>query len=337
MCVTSSLPGLNSARLLRLMQEAIRGCDLNLEGLTVLTEAATGAYIVTPLIAALAGASRVFAVTKDSRFGSAETVTESTMQLASCYGVQDRMDVLRGLERDVIESADIVTNSGHVRPIDQQVISWMKPSAVVPLMYEDWELRNSDVDLQACRRHGIHVAGTNERHPQVGVFEFLGDMAVKLILDAGMPIVGSRIFLLCDNAFRPFLDKRLRGAGACLMPSLKPSGPIQYLDVVLVASTPSAESALSLDDVKYLATRLPGAVVIQFYGNLDRQLLAANQVPVWPEREPETGHMGVLPSAIGPEPIVCLQSGGLKVGEILSRERQGKIVSCADIAQPRLV
>jgi hypothetical protein len=109
------------------------------------------------------------------------------------------------------------------------------------------------------------------------------------------------------------------------------------LDVVLVVTTPSAESALSLDDVQYLATRLPGAVVIQFYGNLDRQLLAANQVPIWPEREPETGHMGVLPSAIGPEPIVRLQSGGLKVGEILSRERQGKIVSCADIAQPRLV
>jgi hypothetical protein len=29
--------------------------------------------------------------------------------------------------------------------------------------------------------------------------------------------------------------------------------------------------------------------------------------------------MAVLPSAIGPEPIVRLQAGGLKVGEILAR------------------
>ncbi len=29
--------------------------------------------------------------------------------------------------------------------------------------------------------------------------------------------------------------------------------------------------------------------------------------------------MGVLPSAVGPEPIVRLQSGGLKVGEVLAR------------------
>jgi hypothetical protein len=29
--------------------------------------------------------------------------------------------------------------------------------------------------------------------------------------------------------------------------------------------------------------------------------------------------MGVLPSAVGPEPIVRLQSGGLKVGQVLAR------------------
>jgi hypothetical protein len=29
--------------------------------------------------------------------------------------------------------------------------------------------------------------------------------------------------------------------------------------------------------------------------------------------------MGILPSAVGPEPIVRLQAGGLKVGEVLHR------------------
>jgi len=42
-------------------------------------------------------------------------------------------------------------------------------------------------------------------------------------------------------------------------------------------------------------------------------------VPVWPPDEPAKGHMAVLPSAIGPEPIVRLQAGGLKVGEVLAR------------------
>jgi len=50
-------------------------------------------------------------------------------------------------------------------------------------MYENWEFRSSDLDLEASRVHGIRVGGTNERHPTVGVFEYLGIMAVKLLLE----------------------------------------------------------------------------------------------------------------------------------------------------------
>ena len=51
----------------------VKALQLNLKGKTVLTEAATGAYIVTPLIAALAGA-RVFAFSKTTRYGTVEDV-----------------------------------------------------------------------------------------------------------------------------------------------------------------------------------------------------------------------------------------------------------------------
>jgi len=45
-------------------------------------------------------------------------------------------------------------------------------------------------------------------------------------------------------------------------------------------------------------------------------------VAVWPLSPPKPGHMGILPSAVGPEPIVRLQVAGLKVGESLSRARR---------------
>ena len=50
-------------------------------------------------------------------------------------------------------------------------------------------------------------------------------------------------------------------------------------------------------------------------GGLAFEFAAA--VPVWPEAPPAPGHMAILPSAVGPEPIVRLQAGGLKVGEVL--------------------
>jgi hypothetical protein len=45
-------------------------------------------------------------------------------------------------------------------------------------------------------------------------------------------------------------------------------------------------------------------------GDIDRAALAAQRLQVWPERAPGVGHMGVLPSAVGPDAIVRLQSGG---------------------------
>ena len=86
----------------------------------------------------------------------------------------------------------MVTNSGHVRPIDRRMVGWMKPGSVVPLMYERWELRPGEVDLDACRERGVRVAGTNERHPNVDVFSYLGVQAVKLLVDAGVAVYRSR-------------------------------------------------------------------------------------------------------------------------------------------------
>ena len=54
----------------RLMEEAIEKFHLNLTGFSVLTEAASGNYVFTPLICALAGAKEVIAFTKDSVYAS---------------------------------------------------------------------------------------------------------------------------------------------------------------------------------------------------------------------------------------------------------------------------
>src|SRR5205814_10594269 len=86
-------------------------------------------------------------------------------------------------------------------------------------------------------------------------------------------------------------------------------------DAVLVALQPRADAVLSAVDARLIASRWPGAVVAQFWGDIDRASLASAGVAVWPERAPATGHMGVLPSAPGAEPVVRLQAGGLRAGE----------------------
>lgn len=328
-------PGLHPRRLARLMCDAIERCQLDLSGSVILTEAASGAYVVTPVLAAMAKAEYVYALTRSTPYGTVEQVTAQTLELAALVGVQDRIEVITQKSQDVVAQADIITNSGHLRPIDAEMIGWMKPTALVSLMYEAWELRPDDVDLPACRRRGILVAGTDERHPAVDVFSFLGVMAAKLLMDAGVAVYAGRVLLLCDNQFGPFIERGLQRAGANVdtLESLSAAAGARTYDAMLVALRPRPEPVLSAADAVTIANRWPGAVVAQFWGDIDRAALAAVDAPVWPPEASPPGHMGILPSDVGPEPVVRLQAGGFKAAEVLSHHRNRLDQQCLQFVQ----
>jgi hypothetical protein len=145
---------------------------IDLDGAVVVTEAATGAYAITPVIAAMAGARQVYGFTRSTRFGSVAEVVRQTRALAAEAGVLDRIEVRTDRPLSVIDQADVLTNSGHVRPIDRELIGRMRPTAVIPLMFESWEIQAGrfDLALDEAVERGIRVAGTNERHPLVDVF-----------------------------------------------------------------------------------------------------------------------------------------------------------------------
>ncbi len=166
------------------MQEAIDRCELDLAGgRTVLATAADGAYVVTPVLAAMGGAD-VYALAATTAYATTDELIRHTTELAKLAGVSDKITFSVDKASVPLGAVDIVTNSGQVRPIDAAMIAQLKPGCVIPLMYESWEYRPSDLDLAACRQHGVVVAGTNEQHPDVDVFSYLGQLAVKQLHEA---------------------------------------------------------------------------------------------------------------------------------------------------------
>lgn len=121
--------------------------------------------------------------------------------------------------------------------------------------------------------------------------------------------------------FGPFIADYLRRGGAEVVTTrlLTQAALGKRCDAVILALRPGADAVLTDAGARLLAQAAPAAVLLQFWGDADREALAAARVPVWPPDAPRPGHMGVLPSDIGPEPVVRLQAGGLKVGELLAR------------------
>src|SRR6478672_1970860 len=104
--------------------------------MAVYTEAASGAYLFAPILAAMAGARRVYALTADSSYGPGAEIDAMTLSAARRVGVSERLHITLKKAVEHVADSDIITNSGFVRPIDRTMISWMKPTAVVPLMWE---------------------------------------------------------------------------------------------------------------------------------------------------------------------------------------------------------
>lgn len=298
----------------------IDALGLDLRGLHVVTEAATGDYACTAVIAAMAGA-RVTAFARDTcQHGTAGDARAQTLGLARLAGVRDRITMVDPVTPAHLVDCDILTNSGHLRPITAEAIVALPRRAVIALMFEGWEFRGDDLDLTAARARGIRVAAVNERHRDVGVFPFLGPLCLRLLQDAGFHAPGSRVAVVCDNPFAPFLCEGLAMAAAEveLAPSIAALRPNSW-DAVVIALNPATNPALGAADLAALKAAAPRAVLAQFWGDLDREAAHATGFRVAPRQAPTPGHMGILLNALGHEPIVRLQTGGLRAAELIFR------------------
>lgn len=319
------------------IRERINITRLNLSGLKILTEAATGAYCVTPVIAAMAGAKEVIAYTKDSRFGNIRDVFEQTHQLINAVDSALPIRIISTISTEEYGKADIITNSGHLRPITREYIMAMKPTAVIPLMYENWEFRKGDVDLDACREKGIKVAGTNEHHRLLDVFSFLGPLVVKALHNIFIPVIDSKIVIVSNNAFGLPIAKHLSrnmanvfcvgpkevflGSDAVLCGDLKEADIPSNIDACVIATTPMVSNTKTYrrtDLTEFIVNICPTACV-HVWGDIDYELLKKSDIFLVPAEPVKEGHQGLMMSDVGPEPIIRLQTGGLKVGEVLVR------------------
>jgi hypothetical protein len=332
--VAEAICQMNIKRIEKLIGNAIATYNLDLSGLTVFTEAASGNYVVTPLIAALAGSDQVFAITRNSKHGTAADVQNFTLELAQRWGVGDRVEVVFDKIPSMLSQVDIVTNLGFVRPIDKKMIAHLKPTAVLPLMWETWEFREADLDLAECRRVGIMVLGTNEREAGLDLFTYVGYLAVKLAFELEIEIYRSKVVVVGSGPF----------GESCVKAFDKLEADIGYIDLSADNSlgTESAKSTLRDADlvvlvehhspvcligsegqitVDELLALSPHLSIIHIAGHINRREIDNAAIPCVPQKSAAPGYMSVATDYLGPKPVIALHTAGLKVGEAMARAR----------------
>ena len=332
--VVEAVCQMNIKRIEKLIGDAIDTYDLDLSELTVFTEAASGNYVVTPLIAALAGSDRVFAITRDSGYGTAVDIRDFTLELAKRWGVGDRIEVVSNKIPTMLSQVDIVTNLGFVRPIDKNIITHLKPTAVLPLMWETWEFREADLDLSECRRKGIMVLGTNEREVGLDLFNYVGYLAVKLTFELEIEIYRSKVVVVGSGLFGEScvetfdkLEAKLKYINLSAGDSLDTESAKSALcnaDIVILVEHHSpacligSEGQIAVDELLALS---PHVSIVHIAGNINREEIDNAAIPCLPQKSAAPGYMSVTTDYLGPKPVIALHTAGLKVGEAMARTR----------------
>jgi len=328
--------GPSQDRLVALIEEAVGDLDLDMTGLRVATEAASGAFAAAPLIAARAGAD-VVAVGRDSQYGKLPDIEERIRRLAGRLDTQGTLACTGDRLDQRLIGADVVTNSGFLRPLDAALLSHVGAQTVVTYMCEAWEARPGDVDFDYCRGARIPVYFSDEEGWGMGVFSMCGTLAVRLCLEAGCEVAGNRIAVLSSDRFGPVIAERLSACGAhaglFLEPEYEGLGE-QAWDAVVVAEYGAAETVVGGSvAVETLRQALaPGGTIVQFAGANDVDALDAAGVPVYPPERLPPRRMARTLAYLGPLPVVRLCAMGLKVGwAACEGKRRG--LSCEELDQ----
>jgi len=329
------------ARRQELVKKSVAKFALNLEGLTVFTEAASGNYLYIPIIAALAGAEHVYAVTTDSKQGKKEDVERDTISEARNLGVDNRITVLFEKDRDSLSKSDIITNSGFVRPITREMVSWLKPTAVIPLMYETWELREQDVDLSACQEREILVLGTNEHHPLLNLFAVNGFLICKLLFDAGLDVYKDNLLLIAsgptgDSIASFFMKNNVSFRRVTFndnVPDNQKASAIsqeealyniaEYDDIIVFELQHNVDilSRTGFIPVELLQEKNCHVQIIHISGSVNKDDILKAGLALYPEDIRPFGYQTVSADYLGPKTVLELNTAGLKVGEVMARCR----------------
>lgn len=314
---------------IKIVKKTIADLKLDLSGCKVLTEIGTNAYFFTPFIAAMAGAEKVYIKTNLQTFNS-ELVTYYT-ELTNELSINSVFHFCsEELSPEIIGDSDIITNLGHIRPFNRELISKMKRNrAVIPLMYDRWEFRESDIDTLACKEYGIRVAGTWEMHPDIQVFLSCGQLALKMVFEAGMEVFANSIIIWSDDDFGEIIRDAFLANGAknVILTTDRDvlKEKMQEADFLFICDYSEERPIISEGGLLNDVLKGSGLNVIHLFGNICPNISNELKIKLFPKKIGHPKRMTFTLAHLGLLPIIRLNASGLKVAEYVLKNEENSL------------
>lgn len=320
----------------KIISNTVENLKLDLSGLTILTEVGTRLFNYIPIIAQIAGARKVYAFAKDSSYGTAEEAINACKEKLSYYHLGGEVIEFASniLPVHFISKAQIITNSGNLRPLDKNKLKIATSETVIPLMYEKWELRESDLDVQFCKEGNIKIAGTWENYPGLEIFNYCKNLIIKLAFEAGFEVKSNKIIVWSNDDFGDLaiegftqLDAKeviMVNKASDLYENLEDTDFIFFCDYKSEEKLFASQNAII--DTEKIKEINPGVSIIHLCGDIDNEHLKKEGINVFPDKKGYSVRMTYTLAHLGVSPTLKLLAAGLKVGECLLKGNSSELV-----------
>lgn len=318
---------LHLERSLLLADSVIKKLNLNLTGLNVLTECGSGIFAISPAIAALAGASKVYAWTRDSQYGTGQDNARQCAQFLNSFGIEEgRVEfAINTRPAEHISQADIITNLGFVRPLNREFLSHAKEGAALPIMCEAWEFRHEDIDLELCKKKNIKIAGTWENHPDLLIFDGCGYLAAKLCFEAGFEIYQNKICIWSDDDFGIVIRKAIEKFSPEKVTLTTNPDDLKGCDILIIADYLGHDLIVG-ENALIPEENLINVGVVHLCGALNIEFCHQKNIKTYPNQPGHYHRMTRTLAHLGIKPMIDLHTAGLKVGELLIKNQTSELV-----------
>ena len=312
--------------------------NLNLKGLTIFTELGSNDYLYTSIIAALGGANKVYAIARDSKYGSVEELTKKHHEICKDWKVPNIIEIVKEKAKDFLSDSDIITNSGFVRPLNRETIDMLKQKAVIPLMWETWEHRTEELDLDYAFKKGLLVAGTNEYF----LYTNNGFLVTKLLFECGKGVYKDNILVISSgrigrsisdffastkvNHSRIVFDKNYsEKEKKYLIAEENIIHKLSEYDAIVVAEhyhNIDIISKVGIIKTAHLGKLNPRVQIIHICGSINNEDIQEEGIKIYPEKPAGYGYMTISAAHLDSHAVLELNTAGLRVGEIMAKLRK---------------
>lgn len=334
---------LENTRLIKLIRQSIKNYKLDLSGYSILLPVLSKEPMLIPLIASLAGAREIYAISKDLTLVKEITSYKNELNLESSFYFieKETPQILKGL--DIVIKGDIAPI------IDDTVAASFKKQCIISLFPKNLDFAKANgINLEACAKNKIPVVSLDPGDPSLSLFKHISSLVIKKLNGCDIDIFKSKILLVGSGNLLENILVTLKSAGCQVFAVYTDksetreyvSKHIGEADAIVLADYPSKQQTIignnGIIRIADLVDVNPEVKIINISGKVEVNPLLLGGISLIPETvSPNSINVNIEELSL--RSITEITSAVMKVAESLIKSRNKTILPSDSIVSFNIV